>query len=326
MRKYPLMLDIDSYTTIAEEAIKAIPLPEEPKGLYQPIRYALEGGGKRLRPVLALAAANAFGADASKVINQAVGLELYHNFTLIHDDVMDNADMRRGRPSVHRRWNECTAILSGDAMLTLATIMVAKCDADVLHPALALFNKTAMEVYEGQQLDMDFEEDGNITVAQYLEMIRLKTSVLIGASCAMGAVVAKASPRQVEAIYAYGEKLGVAFQLQDDFLDTFGDPMVFGKEIGGDIVNDKKTWFRIMAAQLDESGVIQEETKHPSSDHIKIERIRKVYLDLNLPHMCRQLIADNIAEAIAKLKECGLDADAEKFFTDLANKTASRTH
>lgn len=320
------MQNIDSYTSIAEDAIKNIPLPKEPKGLYQPIRYALDGGGKRLRPVLAMASAEAFGADISRVINQAVGLELFHNFTLIHDDVMDNADMRRGRPAVHRRWDERTAILSGDAMLTLATMMVAKCAADVLNPSLSLFNKMAMEVYEGQQLDMDFEDEGNTTVDEYLEMIRLKTSVLLGASCAMGAVAAKASPQQVEAIYAYGEKLGIAFQLQDDYLDTFGDPMVFGKEIGGDIVNDKKTWLRIMAAQLDESGVIQEETKHPSSDHIKIDRIRQVYLDLNLPQMCRRLIADNIAEAIAKLKECGLDADAEKFFVDLANKTASRTH
>lgn len=320
------MLDLATYTSIVEDAVNNLSLPEQPAGLYNPIRYALEGGGKRLRPVLTLAVADAFGCDESKAINQALAVEMFHNFTLLHDDVMDNADMRRGRPTVHRRWNDRTAILSGDAMLTISTQLVAKCDADVLEPTLAMFNKTAMEVYEGQQLDMDFEGSEKISVDDYLEMIRLKTSVLIGCACALGAIAANASESQVKAIYSYGEKLGIAFQLQDDYLDTYGDPMVFGKEIGGDIINDKQTWLRIMAGQLDETGVIEAETEHPSDDYIKVERVRAVYNNLGLPALCRQLINDNLNEAVAMLKECGFDADAENFFTELALKTANRTH
>ncbi len=320
------MLDIATYTSLVEEAVNHLSLPEQPAGLYNPIRYALEGGGKRLRPVLTLAVANAFGASESKAINQALAVEMFHNFTLLHDDVMDNADMRRGRPTVHRRWNDRTAILSGDAMLTIATQLVAKCPHDVLEPTLQMFNKTAMEVYEGQQLDMDFEGCEKITVDDYLEMIRLKTSVLLGCACALGAIAADASESQVKAIYGYGEKLGIAFQLQDDYLDTYGDPMVFGKEIGGDILNDKQTWLRIMAGQLDESGVIETETENPSDDYVKVERVRAVYDKLGLPEMCRRLIDDNLKSAVAMLKECGLNAEAEKFFTELAMKTANRTH
>lgn len=320
------MLDIAGYTSVIEEAIKNLSLPEHPSGLYTPIRYALEGGGKRLRPVLTLAVANAFGASNEQAINQALAVEMFHNFTLLHDDVMDNADMRRGRPTVHRRWNQRIAILSGDAMLTIATQLVAECASDVLKPSLAMFNKTAMEVYEGQQLDMDFEGSEKITVDDYMEMIRLKTSVLLGCACALGAIAANATEKQVKAIYGYGEKLGIAFQLQDDYLDTYGDPMVFGKEIGGDILNDKQTWLRIMAGQLDTTGVVDAETKHASDRYVKIQRVRGVYDKLGLPEMCRKLIADNLNEAVEMLKECGFNAEAENFFTELALKTATRTH
>ena len=172
--------------------------PAEPSGLYEPVRYTLDGGGKRLRPVLLMASAEAFGAKAEDVVKQALGIEMFHNFTLLHDDVMDNADMRRGRPTVHRRWNCSTAILSGDAMLTLATRLVADCPDIQLRGVLGLFNATAMEIYEGQQYDMDFESRNDVSIDEYMEMIRLKTSVLLGCACGLGAIMAGAVPGVVK--------------------------------------------------------------------------------------------------------------------------------
>lgn len=320
------MLTIDSYTSIIEAKLSEIKFPPQPERLYAPIRYALEGGGKRLRPVLTLAVCEAFGETIAAAENQAVGVEMFHNFTLLHDDVMDNADVRRGRPTVHKRWDERTAILSGDAMLTLAGMMVGRCEPSILAPTLELFNRTAMEVYEGQQYDMDFETDTHITVAQYMEMIRLKTSVLLGCACALGAIAAHASHQDVSEIYAYGEKLGLAFQLQDDYLDTYGDPMVFGKEIGGDIINDKKTWLRIMAQELDTTGVIDAETEHPSDSFRKITRVRGVYNALGLPDQCRALIYKYIDMAIEHVKRCNMPDEAKEFFITLAQNTANRTH
>ena len=212
-----------------------------------PVRYTLQAGGKRIRPVLTLAVADAISPDGRHLaVNQAAAIELFHNFTLLHDDVMDRADMRRGRPTVHRQWNEATAILSGDAMLTLAGITMMKgCDQARLRPVMRMFNRTAMEIYEGQQHDMDFESRTDVTVGEYMEMIRLKTSVLLGCACALGAIITGADETVTDAFYGYGESLGLAFQLRDDYLDTYGDPATFGKQIGGDIACDKKTWLLI---------------------------------------------------------------------------------
>ena len=229
------------------KAINEISYPNKPEGLYAPIKYTLDGGGKRIRPVLTLAVCDALGVDIAQAINQALGIEIYHNFTLLHDDVMDKADMRRGRPTVHIKWNEETAILSGDAMLTMASQYACINAGDKIAQVMELFNRTAMEVYEGQQYDMDFESRNDVTVEEYLNMIRLKTSVLLGCACEMGALMAGASDEVKDAFYKYGVKLGLAFQLQDDYLDTYGDPAVFGKKIGGDILNDKKTWLLISA-------------------------------------------------------------------------------
>ena len=240
------MHSIDFYSDHIEAAIAALAYPKEPAGLYAPVKYTLEGGGKRIRPTLLLASADAFGVSPEAVTSQAVGIEMFHNFTLLHDDVMDNADVRRGRPTVHRRWNNETAILSGDAMLTMASMLMGRCPADHLERVLELFNHTAMEIYEGQQYDMDFERRTDVTVSEYMEMIRLKTSVLLACACAIGAVMGNAPEEAVNAMYAYGEKLGLAFQLRDDYLDTYGDPAIFGKEIGGDILNEKKTWLCVL--------------------------------------------------------------------------------
>ena len=241
------MLNFEEYVAMAARAIGGIPYPAEPAELYQPIAYTMSLGGKRLRPALTLMACDAFGGDCRLALNQAVGIELFHNFTLLHDDVMDRADMRRGKPTVHTRWNDNTAILSGDTMLTMATQYVSRADARHLEAVVDLFNATAIEVYEGQQYDMDFENRLDVTEREYIGMIRLKTSVLLGCASKMGAIMADAPSADADAIYRFGTNLGVAFQLQDDILDVYGDPATFGKAIGGDIMNNKKTFLLISA-------------------------------------------------------------------------------
>lgn len=321
-----MMLNSKDYTSIIEDFIAEIDLPQQPAGLYSPIRYSLEAGGKRIRPMLTLAMADATGGDCKVALKQAAAVEMFHNFTLLHDDVMDNADMRRGRPTVHRRWDSRTAILSGDAMLTIATMLAADCLEKHRQQIMDLFNRTAMLVYEGQQLDMDFESRSDVAVEEYMEMISLKTAVLLGCACAFGAVIADAPKETVDAVYDYGVNLGLAFQLRDDYLDTYGDPMVFGKEIGGDIINDKKTWLRIMAATLDKSGVIKAEEQRPSSTHIKVERVRGVYNELGLPEQCHLMIDEYIGRAVACIEASGISVEGQKFFIDMAHRTSTRTH
>ena len=234
--------------------------------------------------------------------------------------------MRRGRPTVHRRWNEATAILSGDAMLTLASIAMMKgCDGQQLRPVLDLFNRTAMEIYEGQQLDMDFESRPDVTVDEYMEMIRLKTSVLLGCACALGAIMAGGDQTAIDAFYGYGESLGLAFQLRDDYLDTYGDPATFGKQIGGDIACDKKTWLLINALAEDTTGTIKEEIATPSERTVKIDRVRGVYDRLGLPDRCLQLIRRYADDAVARLRQLDLQPVPMRFFTDLAMLTVDRT-
>lgn len=321
------MHTFSEYVSAIEQRIKDLAYPQEPAGLYQPIRYVLDGGGKRLRPVLTLATCEALGAEASSALDQALGLEIFHNFTLLHDDVMDHADMRRGRPTVHVRWDERTAILSGDAMLTLSTAIMGRgCTDGQYRQVMKLAHRTAMEVYEGQQYDMDFEERRDVSVDEYIRMIRLKTAVLLGCACALGAVMAGADRRDIELMYAYGEKLGLAFQLRDDYLDTYGDPIVFGKEIGGDIVNDKKTWLSITALAEDATGVLADEIARPSEPTEKIERVRRVYDELDLPARCQQLIDSYVDEAINEVSQVEMTPAARNFFVELAEKSRSRNH
>ncbi|MDE7470606.1 MAG: polyprenyl synthetase family protein [Paramuribaculum sp.] len=322
------MLTYDDYLNQIEEQLKVVASPKDPDNLYLPIRYTLEGGGKRLRPVLTLAACEALGGRWEDAIKQAIGLEMFHNFTLLHDDVMDRADMRRGRATVHRRFSESSAILSGDAMLTMAhrLIVAGAANAESLVPQLKLFDKTAMEIYEGQQYDLDFEHRRDVTVDEYMEMIRLKTSVLLGCACAMGAIIANADHKSVNAFYRYGEKLGLAFQLQDDLLDTFGDPIVFGKEIGGDIVCDKKTWLLITALAEDQTGELRHELENPSSREEKISRVIKIYEKLDLPERCRALVDCFVEQAISELNSISMSHPARDFFALLAEQTRRRTH
>ncbi len=321
------MLTQQDYAGIVESEIRRLQLPAAPAGLYEPIRYALDCGGKRLRPVLTLAACDAFGADCERALNQAVGVEMFHNFTLLHDDVMDKADMRRGRPTVHVEWDERTAILSGDAMLTLSQHIASQgCSPEQLPRIMELYNRTAMQVYEGQQYDMDFESRHDVSVEEYMEMIRLKTSVLLGCACEAGAIMAGAGQGACKALYDFGVALGLAFQLQDDYLDTYGDPMVFGKEIGGDIANDKKTWFNIIASSEDLTGVMKAEMSHPSEPAVKFERVKAVYDALDLPARCHELIDRYIQQAIDCLDEAELIPAAKNFFVEHALKSSTREY
>lgn len=319
------MKEYNEYLQIVTDAISNLRLPGHPSGLYDPIRYTLNCGGKRLRPVLALAACEAFGKEAMTAIHQAIAIEMFHNFTLLHDDVMDKAEVRRGRPTVHVKWNEETAILSGDAMLTTANMLLAVKCGERLPQALELFNGTAMNIYEGQQYDMDFESRTDVTVEEYMEMIRLKTSVLLGCACGMGALMADAPFETQVRFFDFGVNLGLAFQLQDDYLDTYGDPETFGKSIGGDILNDKKTWLLIMAMNEDKSGRIKSMLLGTTDDpESKIKAVRSIYDELDLPQRIHELISAYIDTAIKCLDHLELAPEARSFFMDLALKSATR--
>lgn len=317
---------VDYFAGRVESALKEINYPTEAPRLFEPVRYTLDSGGKRLRPALLLATFAAEGeADLNKAMPAALAVEMFHNFTLLHDDVMDHAELRRGRPTVHCRWNDNVAILSGDAMLTLSLQLLEKCDADRLPAVLKLFNETAMEVYQGQQLDMEFEYREDVSVDEYVEMIRLKTSVLLACSCAMGTLLAGAPDDDTRKFYQYGLNLGLAFQLRDDWLDTYGDPAIFGKEIGGDIVNRKKTWLLINAitenkARIDEifDGGLRE-------DEI-VDAVRTAYDELDLGRRCSAVVADYSKKAADCLDGIVMTPGAREFFSSLALKAALRNH
>ncbi len=232
---------------IVNDYIEHLPYDRKPYSLYEPVRYVLSLGGKRIRPVLMMLSYELFADDSTSIIDAAVALETYHNYTLLHDDLMDNAPMRRGKATVHTRWNANTAILSGDTMLVMAYERMAKCKPEMLKPVIDLFTETALQIGEGQQYDMEFETRDDVVEAEYIEMIRLKTSVLLACATKMGALLAGATQQQAGQLYRFGELLGLAFQLQDDYLDVYGDPKVFGKAIGGDILCNKKTYMLINA-------------------------------------------------------------------------------
>ncbi len=219
----------------------------EPKNLYQPVQYILDLGGKRLRPILVLMGVSVFEKDYKKGLDAALAVEVFHNFTLLHDDIMDAAPVRRGKATVHEKWDTNTAILSGDAMMIMANQLLESYEGASFKKLMQLFSKTAIEVCEGQQYDMDFETRSDVTIPEYIEMIRLKTSVLVAAALQMGAIIADASESDAQKIYDFGLNLGLAFQLQDDYLDAFGDPKTFGKQVGGDIIENKKTYLYLQA-------------------------------------------------------------------------------
>lgn len=232
---------------MVNDYISKLAYDRKPKSLYEPVEYALSMGGKRIRPTLMLLAYNLFRDDPEKILMPATALETYHNYTLLHDDLMDNADLRRGHQTVHKRWSPNVAVLSGDAMLVLAYKRMEQVPVEMFRPIMQLFTETALEIGEGQQYDMEFESRTDVSEEEYIEMIRLKTSVLLACAMKMGAILAGASEQDQDNLYKFGEQVGLAFQLQDDYLDVYGDTKVFGKAIGGDIVSNKKTYMLINA-------------------------------------------------------------------------------
>lgn len=269
------------YNQALQDSLEQAVALKEPHKLYEPIRYILSLGGKRIRPALTLMVCDFFGEDFMEAIPAALALELFHNFSLMHDDIMDNAPLRRGKKSVHEKWDVNTAILSGDAMLILAYQFFEKYDPNTFKALAELFSETALQVCEGQQLDMDFETREDVKVEEYLKMVEQKTAVLVGASMEMGAIVAKSSEREKEAMYGFGKNLGIAFQLKDDYLDVFGDPETFGKQVGGDIIANKKTFLYLMAENMGTQAEAAELTHlfgiNPRDPQDKILRVMDIF-------------------------------------------------
>ena len=321
------MKSFQEYLDTVNQAIAAIPYPQQPSQLYEPIAYHMALGGKRIRPVLTLMACDAMGGDATAAIDAAVGLEMFHNFTLLHDDVMDNADVRRGKVTVHRRWNDNTAILSGDTMLTIATQYIAR---TANWQVMNLFNKTAIEIYEGQQWDMDYENRNDVTVEEYINMIRLKTSVLLGCALKAGALVAHADEEQAGMLYEAGVNMGLAFQLRDDVLDVWGDPITFGKEIGGDIMNNKKTYLLINAMQLaqgDDANELRHWLNDPYTTRVdKVRGVTALYDRLGVRQLAEDAITRYNNLAITAFNQVKMSDDDKNAFVALANRLSGRQY
>lgn len=284
-----------------------------PKGLYDPVTYVLSLGGKRIRPVLMLMAYNLFREDVKSILQPATGIEVYHNYTLLHDDLMDRADKRRGKPTVHKVWNDNVAILSGDAMLVLAYQFMAQCPSEKLKEVLDLFSLTALEICEGQQMDMEFEQRNDVSEAEYIEMIRLKTSVLLAASLKIGAVLGGASKGDADYLYDFGVNLGLAFQLKDDLLDVYGDSARFGKNIGGDILCNKKTYLVIKAfehADKEQASQLDDWFNRKTFDpQQKIEAVTRLYNQIGVRALCEARIVEYSRRASESLRL--LDVPAE---------------
>ena len=286
---------------MVNDFIASLPYERQPQSIYAPIRYVLSIGGKRLRPVLMLLAYNLYKEHPEDILMTACGLETYHNYTLLHDDLMDNADVRRGQPTVHRKWDANTAILSGDSMLVLSYQRIMQCAPEKMKEILTLFTETALQIGEGQQYDMEFEHRTDVTEAEYIEMIRLKTSVLLACATKMGAILADAPAEDADTLYRFGETLGLAFQLQDDLLDVYGDPAVFGKAIGGDIVCNKKTYMLINAQQRSNGQQREELNRWLSASTFdreeKISAVTTIYNQLGIRQLCEERINDYFMES-----------------------------
>lgn len=294
------MHTIPELQKIIDQEINQLQYPKNPKELYEPITYLMQLGGKRLRPALVLMATDLFGGDIKKAIPAALAIETFHNFTLMHDDIMDKAPLRRGKQTVHVKWSESVAILSGDVMFVEAFKLMIQVEANILPQVLKVFNNTAVGVCEGQQIDMNFETSTEVSIADYLEMIRLKTAVLLGGALKIGALIGNSSVTDADKLYDFGVNLGIAFQLQDDILDVYGDPEKFGKQVGGDILANKKTFLLIKAKALASENQLNElnywlnitDINHPE----KVKAVTHIFNDLAI-----KSIAEKEMQAYAQL-------------------------
>ena len=303
----------------------------QPAGLYDPIRYVLSLGGKRIRPVLMLMSYNLYKKDIEACMPAALGLEVYHNYTLLHDDLMDRAEVRRGKPCVHKKWDDNTAILSGDSMLVLAFQMMQQCDASVLAPLLSSFTETALEIGEGQQMDMEFESRLDVTEDEYIEMIRLKTSVLLACATSLGALQAGAKEADVRTLYSFGEKLGLAFQLLDDLLDVYVDFSLLGKRIGGDILENKKTFLLINALQIandeQKAELLRWLGASPSTaaeEREKIEAVTRLYDEIGVRPLAEHRINEFFHEARMALESLALPLEKKQPLWEFAMSLMQR--
>ena len=322
------MQKIINYTSIIEEALKTIHQKKEPAQLYEPISYTLSLGGKRIRPALLLLANNLFGGEDADALDSALAIEVFHNFTLVHDDIMDDAPLRRGKPSVYNKWNTNVAILSGDVMLMQGIQLIAKKDHSNLHAVLSLFNATAIEVCEGQQMDMDFETSSTVSIDDYLKMIELKTAVLLAASLKIGALLANSSAEDAHHIYEFGKNLGIAFQLMDDVLDLYGDPDKVGKRVGGDVIANKKTYLLLKAQEL-ASGKTQRDldfclTSNVIDDKTKVERVTTIFNTLNIKKLAMEEMNLFYNTAISHLDSIDAPTAKKQVFEDFAKSLMQR--
>lgn len=317
-----------SHLDLITSYIDNLPYDRQPSSLYDPIKYVLSLGGKRIRPMLMLMSYSLFKDDAASILPQAVALETYHNFTLLHDDLMDNADVRRGMPTVHRKWDANTAILSGDTMLILAFQRMQQCPADKLPEVMKVFTETMLEIDEGQQYDIEFETRNDVKEEEYIEMIRLKTSVLLACAMKIGAIMGGASKEDTDLLYRFGEQMGLAFQLQDDFLDVYGDPKVFGKAIGGDITSNKKTYMLINAQALAQGDDSEELARWIAAKDFdreeKVKAVTAIYNKLGIDTMAKAKMEEYYAEAVAALDKVSVSEDKKSELRDYAAKMMKR--
>lgn len=313
---------------LIQHYIDSLPYDRKPESLYEPIKYVLSLGGKRIRPMLMLMSYALYKDDVESILPQAIGLETYHNYTLLHDDLMDNADVRRGMPTVHRKWDANTAILSGDSMLVLAYQRMQNCPADKLPAVLDVFTTTALEIGEGQQYDMEFETRNDVCEEEYIEMIRLKTSVLLACAMKIGAIMADAPKEDVDNLYRFGERMGLAFQLQDDFLDVYGDPKVFGKAIGGDITSNKKTYMLInaigKAEGKDKETLMGWINAKDFDREEKVKAVTEIYTRLGIDTMAKAKMEEYYAEALAALAKVSVPEEKKSPLREYAAKMMKR--
>lgn len=315
----------EQFVTYLEARIKL----GEPKNLYEPVQYILGLGGKRMRPILTLMTAEAFGVKAEDALDAALAVEMFHNFSLVHDDIMDDAPLRRGKTTVHERWDVNTGILSGDAMLILSYQFFESYPAETYKELTKLFSKTALEVCEGQQYDVDFETRDDVTIPEYLKMIEYKTSVLVAAAMKMGAIVANAPKKDADAIYEFGRNLGIAFQLQDDYLDAFGDPKTFGKQVGGDIMENKKTYLFLKslekASKDDQDGLLHLYSIKPEDSTAKVEAVKTIFKESGAVEETKKAIQDFTQKAFDALAETNLPDKNKALLKQFGKSLMERT-
>jgi geranylgeranyl diphosphate synthase type II len=322
------MMTSEEILRVVNKGLESLAYDRKPASLYEPIRYVLSLGGKRIRPVLMLLSYNLFKEQPEIILMPALGLETYHNYTLLHDDLMDNADVRRGQPTVHKKWDANTAILSGDSMLVLAYQRVAQCDNVHLPQVLDLFTETALEIGEGQQFDMDFETRNDVAEEEYIEMIRLKTSVLLACALKMGAILGDASQEDADLLYRFGEKIGLAFQLQDDLLDVYGDPKVFGKAIGGDITSNKKTYMLINAvnrANAEQRAELMRWIEAKDFDRAeKVAAVTRLYDEIGIRQLCEEKINYYFEQGKQLLEKVNVPAERKEVLRQYTNAMMHR--